>query len=126
VYVDDNYEPVWKVARYDALGNVLWGKAAYAEAFSPDGAGGNFLAWRSGGTEIQIVGLHVTANGSPVAGWAAGGNALAGDQGDRFQPAVASDGLGGAFFTWFDMRSGGTDLYATRVGSNAANGPGWA
>ncbi len=126
LYTDDYYEPVSKVVRYNALGNGVWGKTAYAEAFSGDGAGGNFLAWRSQAAEVQILGLHVTANGSPVAGWSPDGNVLASSQGERFQPALAPDGLGGAFVTWFDTRSGGTHLYATRVGSDGTLGPGWA
>ena len=46
---------------------------------------------------------------------------------DQFAPQAVSDGMGGAFFAWYDQRTGtGMDLYATRFTSSGTLAAGWS
>jgi hypothetical protein len=125
-YDDSDVLPGTFAARYDTTGERwrlrLWTDYLGPGAFAPDVSGGDLIVWSDGD---NVVGLHVTSSGSPAPGWAVTGNLLAAAPAQQFGPAAASDGGGGAFVTWFDARSGNTDIYATHVEANGAISPGW-
>ena len=114
--------------RVDAGGAALWapggqpvcaGAGALAwPALAPDGAGGAFVAWSGscsgsypGGTYAQ----RLDAAGTAL--WPAGGVYVGASRG---APVVASDGQGGALFSWEERERGciehcPSDIYAQRV-----------
>jgi predicted lipoprotein with Yx(FWY)xxD motif len=87
-----------------------------------DGAGGAIITWfdyRNGSGDIFAQ--RISAAGVPM--WAANGVALCTESAHQFDPAIASDGSGGAIITWSDYRNGSSDIYARRV--NASGVPQW-
>jgi len=125
--------------RIDSAGVVRWtpdGVALctdlfeqYSAALAPDGAGGALVAWndlRSGLEDIYAQ--HVTGLGAIASGWAANGQAVCVASGSQFDPRAATDGAGGAFFTWIDNRPGSAqlDVYALRMTGAGVAASGWA
>jgi hypothetical protein len=89
-----------------------------APALVPDGSGGMIVTWqdpRTLATSDDIYASRLAANGSLVAGWTAGGKVICNATGVQVQPAIASDGAGGAWIAWSDGRSGESDIYFTHV-----------
>jgi hypothetical protein len=89
-----------------------------------DGAGGAIFVWhdnrRGGGFDIYAQ--RVDASGLPL--WPAGGIAMCTAANEQSEPAIVSDGVGGAIVAWQDYRSGVyPDIYAQRV--NASGAPQW-
>jgi len=81
-----------------------------------DGTGGLLVTWqdvRSGPEDIYAN--HVLASGSTDLNWPANGLAVCAAVGQQTEPALASDGSGGAIISWKDMRSGESDVYAQHV-----------
>ena len=88
-----------------------------------DGAGGAIVTWmdsRTGPYDIYVQ--LVSALGFPQ--WTANGVALCTAANLQSNPTIASDGVGGAFVTWHDYRTGAADIYARRV--NASGVAQWA
>jgi hypothetical protein len=81
----------------------------------PDGAGGAIVTWDfSTGSSSQVFAQRVDSSGALR--WGGSGVLLCTSGGEQTNPTLASDGAGGAIFTWNDWRnSPGTDLYAQRV-----------
>ena len=118
--------------RVDASGAVQWtadGVAICTSAGMPgypaitsDGAGGAIVTWhdeRSGWMKYDIYAQRVDASG--VVQWAANGVALSRAFDSQFNPAITSDGAGGAIVTWEDFRNGSNhDIYARRVDASGA------
>jgi hypothetical protein len=110
--------------RVNASGAVQWtangtalctaaGNQQYPEIV-PDGAGGAIVTWydpRSGNWDIYVQ--RLSASGAVQ--WTADGVALCTATGDQQYPKIVSDGMSGAIVTWYDNRSGSTDIYAQRV-----------
>lgn len=110
--------------RIDGSGNLLWertgvpvcmalGHESYQVIVS-NGAEGAIVAWidtRNGNNDIfaqQVDGngaVHWLENGIPVC--------VAPD--NQTYPAIASDGSGGAFLSWWDKRKGDFDIYAQHI-----------
>src|SRR5262249_52712043 len=94
----------------------------YAPMLATDGAGGAIVTWydlRS----VSSSDIYVQrVNASGVTQWTANGVALCIAANDQSSPKIASDGAGGAFVTWQDLRSG-SSIYAQRV--NASGAPQW-
>lgn len=126
------------VQRIDAAGIPRWTADGvglcsnlfeqYGAALAPDGAGGAFVAWndlRSGLEDIYAQ--HVTALGAIASGWATNGRAVCAASGSQFDPRAATDGAGGAFFTWIDNRPGSVqlDVYVQRVTGAGVTASGW-
>jgi hypothetical protein len=90
----------------------------------PDGSGGAIIAWwdsRNGNKDIYAQ----RVNASGVVQWATDGIAICSAALEQSYPTIASDGAGGAIFTWQDYRGGSYfDIYAQRV--NPAGVPQWA
>jgi len=94
----------------------------YSPMPAADGSGGAIIAWydlRNGGYDIYAQ--RVNAAGVPQ--WTGDGVALCTAGNDQTSPMIVSDGAGGAIVTWYDFRSGSSDIYAQRV--NAAGIPQW-
>ncbi len=90
----------------------------------PDGAGGAIVAWedsRSGPT--QIFAQRISSDGTPQ--WPANGLALTTNSYNKNEPAIVSDGAGGAIVAWTDWGSSGVapDIYAQRLSVNGT--PQW-
>ncbi len=68
-----------------------------------------------------IYAQRMNSNGS--ASWVANGVALCTAAGGQSQPAVASDGTGGAIVSWIDYRGGTSGIYVRRV--DASGAPQW-
>lgn len=89
-----------------------------------DGAGGAIIAWidrRSTGN-FDIYAQRINSNG--ITQWTPNGTAICTEKGigDGSPPIIDiySDGLGGAFITWSDIRKGGgeRDIYVQRINSS--------
>ena len=118
------------LAAWAPNGNALSLAAGYQlkPLAAADGQGGAYVVWldqRSGNNDLYAQ--HINAAGAIVSGWPANGLALCTQAANQSDPQIASDGLGGAYVVWADLRGGtGTpDIYAIRVtaGGIAA---GWA
>jgi hypothetical protein len=94
---------------------------------APDGFGGAIIAWTdwrdAGGSAPDIYAQRVTGAGAIGAGWPAQGVAACGDRSAQSDPAVTSDGVGGAIIAWTDSRNlldSGLDVYATAIDGSGA------
>ncbi|MCU0638394.1 MAG: T9SS type A sorting domain-containing protein [Candidatus Krumholzibacteria bacterium] len=84
-----------------------------------DGAGGTIVTWRDErGGSYDIYAQHINAAGVPV--WASDGVAICTDINWQNNPAIVSDGAGGAIIAWQDNRGGYYDIYAQRVSASGA------
>ncbi len=83
-----------------------------------DGAGGAIIAWqdRRSGSNYDIYAQRVNASGAVQ--WTANGMAICSVDSDQVNPAIISDGSGGAIIAWQDKRSGSYDIYAQRVNAS--------
>jgi hypothetical protein len=113
---------VIRAPRHDPVLNLHVAPAAYNQytpKIASDGSGGFFLAWaqQSASTGWDVYAQHVTATGATAAGWPAGGIALYAGGNDQTNPAVMSDGVGGAYFAWEDRRANASsaDIYVGRL-----------
>lgn len=82
-----------------------------------DGANGAIVVWRDlrSGTNYDIYARRVSAAGTAL--WTANGVAVCTAANGQTSPELIPDGLGGAFITWDDSRSGPSDIYAQRLNS---------
>jgi hypothetical protein len=103
-------------------------------AAAPDGAGGVLAAWTdqrlapAGGAHPAIFALRVAGDGSPVAGWTAGGTAVAPLSRPEQRPVIAGDGASGAFIAWEQPVAGSPDDGEIALQHLLADGgvaPGW-
>ncbi len=103
----------------------------YRPVLVPDGAGGAILAWQDGRdtssfpTNTDVFALRLLANGARAPGWPANGVDLSVQPDRQDDPAICSDGAGGALVAWKDGRPG-AELYAQHVRSDGTRAPGWA
>jgi hypothetical protein len=86
-----------------------------------DGAGGAIITWDDGRSDsYDIYAQRINASG--VVQWTADGVAICTATNAQSYPTIVSDGAGGAIITWFDERSGSSDIYAQRVRSDGTLG----
>ncbi len=136
--VPDGQRSTIQVQRLSSGGEALW--AEYGTAIgepqymgfsaTEDGQGGVLAAWTATGTD-RFADVHVQRvgpSGQPL--WSAGGVSLVSLPDTQTNPAVVSDGAGGAIVSWQDWRNHdyaslfpNRDIYAQRV--NAAGQPLW-
>jgi FlgD Ig-like domain len=98
------------------------------QAIIPDGSGGVIIVWEDqrGGAVSDIYAQHVLASGAVDPSWPANGQVLCSALNNQIQPAIASDGAGGAIVTWQDLRPGSnSDIYAQHVLASGAVDPAW-
>jgi hypothetical protein len=98
--------------------------AAAASLGIPDGSGGMIYAWTDFSGFNEIRAQRVTNDGVPL--WGAAGLTLCSAANSQWNPAILSDGAGGAIVAWEDQRLGATsvDIYAQRVSADGV--PQWA
>jgi FlgD Ig-like domain len=113
------------VQRVSASGTPLWtanGVAVCTAAsyqidpkLVSDGTGGAIITWRDQRTGLDDIYVQrVDASGTPL--WTPNGIGLCTAPFSQYDPAIVSDGAGGAIVVWEDTRSGmGRDLYVQRV-----------
>jgi hypothetical protein len=115
--------------RVNASGSVLWTANGapvctasgdqYPPWIVPDGAGGVIATWQDyRGGNWDIHAQRMNASGAAV--WAANGIVLCSASGIQQNPQIISDGAGGTFVTWEDLRTGTADIYAQRVNASGA------
>lgn len=86
-----------------------------------DGAGGIIMAWRDPRNgNYDIFAQRITATGTIVGSWAAGGIPICTVAGSQIDPCITADGSGGAIIAWADPRNGNYDIYAQRVSATGA------
>jgi hypothetical protein len=98
-------------------------------SIASDGAGGAVVAWvedESSAQDRAIYAQHVFYTG--VLSWPARGALVCSTPEDQAAPAILSDGQGGAFVAWQDLRNqaatGWIDVYAQRLWPSGQ--PAWA
>jgi len=119
--------------RISAAGSPLWNANGVAVCIAvsnqefpvalTDGSGGAWICWkdtRNGLYYTDIYARRVDAAGVPQG--VADGIAICATDGFQQNPAITSDGSGGAIVAWYDDRNGfdNTDVYAQRVNATGA------
>lgn len=92
-----------------------------------DGAGGAIITWEDvrGGTYYDIYAQRVQASGSVDPAWPANGRAVCTAANSQLDPAILSDGAGGALISWSDFRNTFGDVYAQHVLASGVADPAW-
>lgn len=91
-----------------------------------DGSGGAIIAWSDPRTPVNYQDIYmqrIAANGTAV--WTTDGVAVCTAENSQINPTLMSDGAGGAFVAWEDIRTGTTTKVYMRPVS-AAGAPQWA
>jgi len=95
----------------------------------PDGAGGFFMVYTMNsdccGFDSRYYVQHFRSDGTADSAWPADGLLVCGAPGDKANPQATLDRTGGIIMTWYDYRSGGSDVYVARVTANGMLAPGW-
>ena len=110
-----------------AAGAVLWATDGIAVSagsgdqtnatIATDGLGGAIVAWSDARTgQFDLFAQHLTGQGVTL--WAVNGVAVCTAAGDQFSPVAVSDGLGGAYVTWIDSRTGEGDLHTQELSAD--------
>jgi hypothetical protein len=121
--LDPSFGKVW-VQRVDAQGNPAWGNgvvagnAVYAHGnheLVADGSGGAVVTWQDGSSfgDWNINAQHFAASGETI--FTPGGGLVCKFVGQQTEPAICSDGHGGAIAAWLDTRTGPADIYLNRI-----------
>ncbi|HKW12880.1 MAG TPA: hypothetical protein VJS69_00190, partial [Candidatus Krumholzibacteria bacterium] len=83
-------------------------------AMAPDGAGGAIVTWEDTRNDLaDIYAQRINAGGAPL--WAVNGVIVCAASNPQSDPAVISDGVGGAIITWSDNRNSNGHIYAQRL-----------
>jgi len=93
-------------------------------AVAPDGSGGLLVVWqddRNG--PVNTYAQRVSAAGAPL--WTPNGVGVCLEAGVQFHPRVIGDGLGGAYVTWEDNRTGRSRIYAQHLAADGTLVAGW-
>jgi hypothetical protein len=87
-----------------------------------DGSGGAIITWEDSrsGTNSDIYAQRVDSSGAVQ--WTLDGVAVCTAANSQWSPTIVSDGSGGAIITWYDYRSGTSDIYAQRVDYTGSTG----
>ena len=98
----------------------------YAFSSNPDGQSALIVGWSEpgrGGSDIRVQ--RLVAGIGVSAGWPTLGIPACTATGDQYGPRATSDGAGGAFLVWGDLRSGRPRLFAQRVTDAGTIASGW-
>ena len=114
------------VQRLDSSGASLWGANGLAVStasgiqssptITQDFSGGAVIVWedhRPAPNDPDIYGQRVDPSGTPQ--WTANGMPVCAVAGLQLVPRIVRDPTGGFLVTWFDYRSGNSDVYAQRL-----------
>ncbi len=120
--------------RLDRFGESMWPDEGiplcdappgqWSPSAIPDGNQGAIVVWHDfrNGASSHVYAQHIGAGGDLI--WAESGVPVCIEEDDQFDPILASDGEGGAYFAWIDLRSGTShDIFAQRV--NGQGGVEW-
>jgi len=119
------------VQRISAGGIVQWaengvalctvgGTQSHATSIISDGSGGAIVAWEDARAQsnTDIYAQRINAGG--IVQWTAEGVAICTAINNQIYPSMVSDGSGGAFITWQDLRNGSYyDIYAQRINADS-------
>lgn len=85
-----------------------------------DGAGGAIIVWQDSRDvyNVDIYAQRVNASGVPQ--WTTNGIGVCTASGNQYEPAICTDGSGGAIIAWRDERDSGRDIYAQRINASGA------
>ncbi len=113
--------------RVDANGTKMWDSDGVSVCIEPtlqddftaisDGNGGVIVVWedwRSGNQDIYIQ--KISSEGKAV--WNNNGIAVVRSEGDQYDPALISDGKGGAIIVWWDISTPDWNIYAQHIDSD--------
>jgi len=94
-----------------------------APTLIPDGSGGAIITWEDNrtSTNFDIYAQKMSSSGATL--WAVNGAPVCVVTQDQRAPQIVSDGIGGAFITWYDARmsaASGTDIYSQRIDGTGA------
>jgi hypothetical protein len=116
-------------ARFDALGNKIWGPVSVCAApgvqsgmrMAADGLGGALFSWQDyrSGAAIDIYAQRVDADGAVL--WTVDGVAVAATGDDQANARIAPDGEGGAVIAWVDFRNGNWDIFCQHLNPSGGN-----
>jgi hypothetical protein len=107
----------WTANGVLVCGATDWqGKAS----ITPDGANGAIIAWRDNrsGSDYDIYAQRLNSSGTEQ--WTTDGIAVCSSGLQDDDPAIESDGAGGAIITWSDERNGNRDIFSQRVDASGA------
>jgi len=123
---DGNLAPGWKApgpAMFTATNQAYFGDLL------PDGVGGAFVVtvvYPNVG-DSNLLAYHVTADGRLDPDWPAEGFPVCMARNLQLRPTLTSDGDGGFFVAWDDLRSNRNyDIYVQRITPNGQIAPDWA
>jgi len=84
-----------------------------------DGAGGAIITWHDRRNFYNgVFAQRIASNGSVM--WTANGVTVCSIGEHQQNPALATDGSGGAIIAWEDRRNGGYDIYGQRINASGA------
>lgn len=90
-------------------------------AMISDGLGGAILTWQDYRSNNGFADIYTQrVNSSRAMLWTANGVVICNQAAAQRGPKLVSDGSGGAFITWYDLRAGNYDIYTQRIGSAGA------
>ncbi len=117
-------DPVWPV---DGRALCLAENDQGGPRIASDGAGGAIVTWYDGrGSNYHIYAQHVLVTGTVDELWPVDGVAVCTAPLIQLDPAIVTDGSGGAIITWKDSRAAtGFDIYAQRVLASGTVDPLW-
>jgi hypothetical protein len=88
--------------------------------------GGVMVVWADfGGTSPDIRCQRLLVNGAVDPTWPSGSLAVCSAAGTQQLPVAVSDGAGGVFVAWVDLRLGAADVYAAHVLSTGSLNSSW-
>lgn len=88
-------------------------------------AGEAILAWMDGRSSALDIFAHRLQGSGLDPAWPVNGLAICSITGDQRNPALSTDGVGGAIVGWEDSRSGAADIYAIHVLANGSLDSNW-
>lgn len=91
-----------------------------------DGSGGVIVTWMDQRNDPNdIYAQRLLSDGTVAPGWVDGGTPICEAADGQWNPAITSDGAGGAVVAWYDRRGLNHATYATRVTGSGAIASGW-
>ncbi len=110
------------VTRWTSQGVALCTAAQWQEnpQIVSDGAYGAIVAWKDNraGSNTDIYAQHVDSTGTKK--WGTDGSSICWEVSSQGDPVIDSDGMGGAFIVWTDVRNGNADIFAQWVDGNGS------
>ena len=91
-----------------------------------DGAGGVIVGYQNDlNFDTRYYAQRLTGAGAIAPGWPSTRTTLTSTLGSKFNEVFASDGLGGAYMTWYESSNTANAIYAQRINGNGGLPTGW-